>query len=83
MFYKCIISSVLTVCIVYWYDDTSVSDKKKLNNIGCIDVGDLDCLYRKTMSTKTLKIVKDDAHPLHDYSILLLRLRMRSIYSKK
>lgn len=90
LFYKSIIESVLSFCLSCWYGYISVSDKKKLNKIvkcakrlGCIDITDLNVLYKNTMLCKMSKIMKNVNHPLNMYfKMLPSEKRMSSIYSR-
>ena len=89
IFYRSIVQSVLTFCIIDWYACITSADKKKLNRIvrnakklGC-EVQDLESLYKKTACVKVKKIMKDPDHMLHScFNMLPSGSRMRSIYSR-
>lgn len=89
MFYKSIVQSNLSFCIANWFEMCSASDNKKITRIikcakrmGC-DISDIQCIYKKALLCKMLKIRKNMDHPLTNKFVLLPSgKRMRSIPSK-
>ena len=90
MFYRSIVETVITFCITYWFGNSTVQDRKRIDSIvkcacklGCIDIKDTKLLYNNAVSAKMTKIIKNDTHPLHMYFELLpSQRRMSSIYSR-
>ena len=90
MFYRSIIESVLTFCVTYWYGLATVQDKNKLNKIvkcarklGCLNVNDIDTMYRCLIVEKMSKIMKSEVHPLNKYfKMLPSQKRISSVYAR-
>ena len=72
--YRCCIESVLTFNIISWFGHLSVRDKTRLSRIVNICsklVGvrfhDLEKIYTQALRRKSLLIMKDKSHPLHNH----------------
>lgn len=90
LFYKSIIESVITFCITCWYGHINVCEKRLLNKIircakkvGCLNVQDLQSMYKKAVDMKLLKIMENESHPLNlHFKLLPSKKRLNSIYAK-
>ena len=88
MFYRCVVESNLSFCISNWFNLCSASDKKKIfriihcaKRLGC-DVTDINIIYKKALTTKCAKIIKNTTHPLNNKFVMLpSQHRLRSIPS--
>ena len=70
MFYKSVVESVLTFCMLCWYSGISYQARKKVERIvtsavklGC-DAQSLEDLYNTLIVKKCDQIMNDDSHPL-------------------
>ena len=70
MFYKSVVESVLTFCMLCWYGGISYQARKKVERIvtsavklGC-DAQSLEDLYNTLIVKKCDQIMNDDSHPL-------------------
>ena len=71
LFYRSIIESVMSYCIVSWYGSSTKKDQKKLCKIlriakrYNIKVDNLHDLHKSACQRLANKIIKDSEHPLH------------------
>ena len=73
-FYRCIIESTLTQCILVWFDRVSRADLNKLNavvrsaeKIIGVKLTPLELIYENRMLSKLNKILGEDTHPSRQY----------------
>ena len=91
LFYKSVIQSVVNFCIICWFGNLTVHDKKKLNRIvksakrlGCSDVVAFEQLYEMSLVKKADNILEDEDHPLyHYYRFLPLGLDLTQLTQNK
>ena len=95
MFYKSVVMSVMTYCIVLFYDALSSLDKSKLSRLQSLAqkiigsnvlLTDISSVYDSRLLAKILQIYNDVTHPLNDKLVLLpsgRRLRSASTKSVK
>ena len=90
LFYKSIVQSVVSFCILCWYGNLTCRDQKKLNRIvksakrlGCTDVMSFHVLYQDLAVNKVNNLMKDQDHILcKHYQLLPSRARLSSIYCR-
>jgi hypothetical protein len=77
LFYKTIIESVLSFCIIAWFGSSNKKDQKKMykviryaKRVG-IETENLVDICNKYKFKMTVKIIKDEEHPLHDQFVFL------------
>lgn len=90
LFYRSVIESVLSFCIIAWYGNLDNCNKKKLNrivkragNLGCDDTISLTNAYKDQVMKKFTKIINNNSHNLNKmYMLLPSALRYDSIFCR-
>ena len=86
LFYKSIIQSVLSYCLVCWFGNTCRKDRNLINRIMKsasrmgVMCSFLDMIYDDLVSSKLLKIQDNSLHPLYDCFVSSSSARLRSIF---
>ena len=86
LFYRSVVESVLTFCMISWFSSLAKKDKCKLNKIVRkarklgVQTKQLDALNDCKMLKFVNKILKDNDHPLHcHFNFLRSGVRLRSV----
>lgn len=88
LFYKSIIQSVLSYCLVCWFGNTCRKDRNLINRIMKsasrmgVMCSFLDMIYDDLVSSKLLKIQDNSLHPLYDCFVSSSSARLRSIFCR-
>ncbi len=89
LFYRSVVESVLSFCIVCWFSGCTQVEKRKLNRIitsakrlGC-NTYCLQDLYNSAITKNLVHILRDSTHPLFNYFHLLPSgTRLMSLYCR-
>lgn len=87
MFYRSVIQSVATFCIVCYYGNLTKANRKRLAKLqrtairlGCYDVKSIEALYTDMLVKKSKSIIEDTCHPLSShFKLLPSGMRLQSI----
>ena len=81
LFYKSVIESIFTFCLICWGGNTTASDKllierviKRAGKLSKAGFQNFDSLYNELCLKKIMSIVEDSSHPLRDQISFSVRL---------